>query len=108
MSFILVASMTAAELFGNAHLKWFAEEGKHHNFLFGFLAWLLVLALLIKTLQAESMMWTCIMWEAMVVVGGALTAWLVFGEKITHWVQLLGILFAVAAAICVNWNCHPK
>jgi uncharacterized protein YneR len=23
--------MTAAELFGNAHLKWFAENGKHHH-----------------------------------------------------------------------------
>lgn len=76
MSFMYVLAMTAAELVGNAHLKWFADEGKHHNLMFGILAWMAVLFFLIKTLSSASMMWTCIMWEAMIVIGGAITAWL--------------------------------
>ena len=108
MSLLWVLGMTVSELFGNAHLKWYSSNGKNHHLCLGLLAWGLTLAFLIKALSSSTMMWTCIMWEAMVVVGGALTAWLVFGEKITHWVQLLGILFAVAAAICINWNCQSK
>lgn len=108
MSFLYVLGMTAAELFGNAHLKWYAERGHDHHFMFGMVAWLAVLLLLIQTLQKESMMWTCIMWEAMIVLGGALTAWIFFGEKFTHWIQWLGVAFAVGAAVCINWNCAGK
>ena len=109
MSFLLVLAMTAAELFGNAHLKWYAENGRGHHLGLGFFAWLLVLLLLIQTfMKGKSLMWTCIMWEALIVLGGALTAYLVFGEKFTHWFQWLGGLFAVAAAVCINWDCSDK
>jgi hypothetical protein len=97
--------MTSAELFGNAHLKWYADNGKHHHLGLGILAWALVLFFLIKTLKSSSMMWTCIMWEAMIVIGGAITAYLFFGEKFTSWVQWLGILLAIGAAICINYDC---
>ena len=105
MNLLWVLAMTIAELFGNAHLKWFAENGKHHHLGVGILAWALVLVFLIKTLSSSSMMWTCIMWEAMIVVGGAITAYVFFGEKFTHWVQWLGVLFALGAAICINYDC---
>jgi multidrug transporter EmrE-like cation transporter len=99
MTILNVLLMTVAELFGNAHLKWYAENGKNHHVALGVIAWLVVLIFLVKTLKSQSMMWTCIMWEAAIVVGGAITAYFVFGEKFTHWVQWLGVLFALAAAI---------
>lgn len=105
---LLVLAMTAAELFGNAHLKWFVENGSNHHLGIGILAWGLVLFLLIKSLAQKSLMWTCIMWEAMIVIGGALVAYFVFGEKFNHWIQWLGILLAVGAAICVNYDCQGK
>ena len=106
MGLFLILGMTAAELFGNAHLKWYAENGRGHHLGLGVLAWLLVLLLLVQVfLKGKSMMWTCIMWEAMIVLGGALTAYFIFGEKFNHWVQWLGVLFALGAAICINWNC---
>lgn len=71
----------------------------------GIIAWLVVLIFLVQALKSQSMMWTCIIWEAMIVVGGAITAYFVFGEKFTHWVQWLGVLFALAAAICINYDC---
>lgn len=108
MSLLYVLAMTASELFGNAHLKWFAEKGHGHHLWIGVIAWALVLFFLIKSLESKSMMWTCIMWEAMIVIGGALTAYFFFGEKFTHWVQWLGVLMAIGAAICINYNCDSK
>lgn len=108
MTILYVLGMTLSELFGNTHLKWFAENGSHHHLAFGIAAYLAVILFLIQTLSSQSMMWTCIMWEAMIVIGGAITAYLVFGEKFNHWVQWLGILLAVGAAICVNYNCASK
>jgi multidrug transporter EmrE-like cation transporter len=105
MTILNVLLMTVAELFGNAHLKWFAENGKKHHAVLGGAAWLIVLLFLVQTLKSQSMMWTCIMWEAMIVLGGAITAYLVFGEKFSHWVQWLGVLFALGAAVCINYEC---
>jgi multidrug transporter EmrE-like cation transporter len=105
MTILNVLLMTLAELFGNAHLKWYAENGKHHHLGFGVAAWLVVLLFLVQTLKGQSMMWTCIMWEAMIVLGGAITAYFIFGEKFTHWIQWLGVLFALGAAICINYEC---
>jgi len=104
MSFILVVAMTAAELLGNTHLKWFADNGSNHHLALGLAAWAVALAFLVKTLSSETMMWTCIMWEVMIVIGGALTSFLIFGEKFTHWVQWLGLLMAIGAAICINYQ----
>ena len=108
MSFFYVTVMTAAELFGNTHLKWYAENGSNHHLAVGILAWLAVIFFLIKTFSSASMMWTCIMWEAMIVIGGAAVAYFVFGEKFTHWIQWLGILLALGAAICINYDCNAK
>jgi multidrug transporter EmrE-like cation transporter len=108
MSFLYVLSMTAAELFGNTHLKWFTERGHHHHLGLGILAYGIVLFFLIKSLASKSMMWTCIMWEAMIVIGGALTAYFIFGEKFTHWIQWLGVLMALGAALCINYDCGSK
>lgn len=108
MSILYVLAMTASELFGNAHLKWFAERGHHHHLGMGIMAYAIVLFFLIKSLASQSMMWTCIMWEAMIVIGGALTAYFVFGEKFTHWIQWLGVLFAIGAALCINYGCDDK
>jgi len=105
MTVLNVLIMTLAELFGNAHLKWYAENGKNHHLGLGVIAWLAVLVFLVKTLKSQSMMWTCIMWEAMIVLGGALMAYFIFGEKFTHWIQWLGVLFALGAAICINYEC---
>ena len=108
MSVPLVVAMTGAELLGNAHFKWFVENGSHHHLGIGVVAWAFTLFLLIKSLAQKSLMWTCIMWEACVVIGGALTAYFIFGEKFNHWIQWLGILLAIGAAICVNWDCSSK
>jgi drug/metabolite transporter (DMT)-like permease len=48
------------------------------------------------------------MWAAAIVIGGALVAYFIFGEKLEHWVQWLGVLLALGAAICINWNFQDK
>ncbi len=105
MAAAYVLAMTAAELFGNAHLKWYVENGAQKHLAIGVFAWAFVLFFLIKSLACKSLMWTCIMWEAMIVIGGALVAYFIFGEKFNHWIQWLGILLALGAAICVNYQC---
>jgi hypothetical protein len=27
---------------------------------------------------------------------------------LTHWIQWLGVAFALGAAICINWDCSDK
>jgi len=108
VSFALVVAMTAAGLVGNSHLNGFTENGSVHHLGIGLFAWAVTIFFLIKSLAQKSLMWTCIMWEAMIVVGGALVAYFIFGEKFNHWIQWLGILLALGAAICVNYDCESK
>lgn len=105
MTIVNVLMMTLAELFGNTHLKWFSENRSKHHLAIGVAAYLTVIFFLTRAFASQSMLWTCIMWEAMIVIGGALTAYLVFGEKFDHWIQWLGILLALGAAVCVNYRC---
>jgi len=106
MALVTVACMTAAELVGNTHLKWFADKGAHLNLIVGIIAYAVVIYFLIKSFKAKSLMWTCMMWEAMIVIGGAFTAYFIFGEQFTHKIQYLGILLALGAAICINYDCR--
>ena len=108
MTILNVLMMTLSELVGNTHLKWFADNGRHGHLAMGMLAYIGVIFFLVRSFGSQSMMWTCIMWEAMIVIGGALTAYVVFGEKFNHWIQWVGILLALAAAFCVNNECDPK
>ena len=108
MTILNVLAMTLSELFGNTHLKWYAQNGSHHHLGLGIMAYLAVIFFLVKSFTSHDMIWTCIMWEAMIVVGGAITAYFIFGEKFTHWVQWLGVLFALGAAICINYDCNSK
>jgi multidrug transporter EmrE-like cation transporter len=96
--------MTLAELFGNANLKFFADGKGHHHLSIGIVSWFVALFFLVESLRSESLMWTCVIWEAMIIIGGALTAYFIFGEKFTHWIQWLGILFALGAAFCINYD----
>jgi multidrug transporter EmrE-like cation transporter len=105
MTIINVLMMTLSELFGNTHLKWYSENQKKHHLALGLVAYLGVIFFLIRSFAGKSMMWTCIMWEAMIVIGGAIVAFVVFGEKFNHWIQWLGILLALGAALCVNYEC---
>ena len=103
MTILSVLLMSLAELVGNAHLKLYSENGAHHHLSLGLLTWAAVLFFLVKCFETKSMMWTCVMWEACIIVGGALTAYFIFGEKLTHWLHWFGILFALAAAFCINY-----
>ena len=108
MTILNVFCMTLSELYGNTHLKWFSENKDKYHLTMGLLAYLGVIFFLIRSFAGKSMMWTCVMWEAMIVIGGAIVAYFVFGEKFNHWVQWLGILLALGAAICVNYECETK
>jgi multidrug transporter EmrE-like cation transporter len=44
------------------------------------------------------------MWEAMILIGGAITAYFIFGEKPEHWIQWLGFLLALGAVLCINYK----
>ena len=101
---LFVLTMTIFELIGNTHLKWFSENNSQHHLILGTFAYIGVIFFLIQSFNSSSLMWTCIMWEAMIVVGGAATAYFIFGEKFDHWIQWLGILFALGAAICINYR----
>jgi multidrug transporter EmrE-like cation transporter len=105
MSLLYILAMTSAELYGNAQLKWYSDNGNHHHLGLGIVAWGVVLYFLTRALKTSSMMWTCIMWEVMIVIGGAITAYVFFGEKLTHWIQWLGVLLAIGAAVCINYKC---
>jgi multidrug transporter EmrE-like cation transporter len=108
MTVLNVLLMTLSELFGNTHLKWFSENKDRWHLTMGLLAYMSVIFFLIRSFSSKSMMWTCVMWEAMIVIGGAIVAYFVFGEKFTHWIQGVGILLALGAAVCVNYECDVK
>lgn len=101
-----VLAMSCAELFGNCHLKFFADSGNstHHNLMLGFLGYAGVLFFLIKSFTKANMLYVSAMWEGMITILGAGVAFFLLGERFKHPIQWVGLLLACVAVLMVHFG----
>lgn len=101
-----ILAMSCAEIFGNCHIKLFAETGKHKHLLLGLLGYAGLLYFLIRVFGSRkgNMLYVNTMWQAIVVVLGSLIAYFWLGDRFTHPIQYLGLLLGLLAVICVNYK----
>jgi hypothetical protein len=104
MTIFNILLMAAAELFGNINIKKFTDGNKRHNLIYGFAAYAAVIFFLIKCFASKNMMWTICMSQAMVIVISTLFAYFILGERFTNSVQYIGIVLALLAIACINYN----
>lgn len=101
-----VLAMSCAEIFGNCHIKFYAETGKHKHLVLGLLGYAGLLYFLIKIFGSGSgnMLHVNTMWQSVVVVLGSVVAYFWLGDRMSHPIQYLGILLGILAVICVNYQ----
>lgn len=108
MTILNILFMSAAEIFGNMNFKSFAESNKSHNLMYGLAAYAAVIFFLIRCFGHGNMMWVTSMWEGMIIIMSSIVAYFVLGERFHHPVQYLGIVLALLAMVCVNYNPHKQ
>jgi len=102
-----LAALCCAEIFGNCHVKWYAERKDLKHLIFGVLGYALMIYLLIGIFRKNSsMLYVNTIWQAAVVVLGSIVAYFILGDRLTHPVQYLGIVLALMAVLCINYK--PK
>jgi multidrug transporter EmrE-like cation transporter len=106
MALVNVLMMSCAELFGNCHLKFFAESGNttHHNLLLGMLGYGLVLFFLIRSFTHANMLYVSALWEGMITILGAGVAFFILGERFKHPIQWVGLVLALVAVLMVHFG----
>lgn len=106
MVLLEVLCMSCAETFGNFNLKWFAESGhtaKHHLG-YGLLGYGAVLFFLVRAFALKNVLMVTALWEGMITIIGAGSAYFILGERFHHPVQWLGIILAVLAVFLIHYG----
>jgi len=104
MSLVHVFAMSCAEIYGNTNLKLFTESNHHGHLMSGILGYVGVVFFLIKSLMSGGLMYVSVLWEAMITILGSLVAYFYLNERFEHWVQYLGIVLALLAAVLVHYG----
>ena len=95
--------MTLGECWGNTHFKWFAHHGMSYNFIHGLLGYAIVIFFLIQSFGSKKgLIWVTCMWESMILIGGVLLGYFLFGESLKHWTQWI----AIGLAMLAMWLMH--
>jgi multidrug transporter EmrE-like cation transporter len=108
MVLLEVFGMSCAETFGNFNLKRFAQSGNsaHHNLGLGILGYAGVLFFLIRAFALKNLLVVTVLWEGMITVIGAASAYFFLGERFKHPVQWLGLLLAILSVLIIHWGEH--
>ena len=108
MALATVLAMSCAELVGNCNLKFFAESNHttHHHLWFGVVAYVAVVALLIRSFSHANMLYVSALWEGMITILGAAVAFFILGERFKHPIQWVGLVLALVAVLLVHFGEH--
>jgi multidrug transporter EmrE-like cation transporter len=106
MALVNVLAMSCAELFGNCHLKFFAESGNStkHNLAFGIIGYAAVLFFLVRSFNHANMLYVSALWEGMITILGAAVAFFILGERFKHPIQWVGLVLACVAVLMVHFG----
>jgi len=75
------------------------------HLIIGLAGYALMLYFLIRVFRSNSnMLHVNTLWQALVVILGSLVAYFMLGDRLTHPVQYIGILFAILAVFCINYS----
>jgi multidrug transporter EmrE-like cation transporter len=101
----LILCLCCSEICGNFNIKLYADKKKLKHLFIALLSYAFMIFFLLKLFQAKkSMMHLNVTWQALVVILGSITSYIVLGDRLTHPVQILGIVFAILSIVCINWK----
>lgn len=105
-----VLCMSCAETFGNFNLKWFAESGNSasHHLGLGVLGYAVVLFFLVRAFALKNVLMVTALWEGMITIIGAASAYFILGERFHHPIQWLGVALAILAVGMIHIGQHLK
>jgi len=106
MALVNVLAMSCAEIFGNCHLKFFAESGNStkHNLALGIIGYVAVLFFLVRSFTHANMLYVSALWEGMITILGAAVAFFILGERFKHPIQWVGLVLAFIAVVMVHFG----
>ena len=102
MTLFNVLLMSCSEIFANSNLQKFSKNNVLNHLVFGILGYGLVLFFLIRSFGHGNLLWVTAMWEGMIIVLTAAYAFFILGERVPHWLSLVGLLMAFGAMCCTQ------
>jgi len=92
MSMLNVIWLSLVEIIGDFGYERFADTGSRSGFIQGSLGYLGVVYFLIKSLKQGNVMFVNGMWDGVSGILESVAAYVLLGERLTSWVQYLGIV----------------
>jgi multidrug transporter EmrE-like cation transporter len=92
MSFIDLTSLSLTEIIGDFGYSNYADTGSLGGFLQGTVGYIGVVFFLIRSLKQGNVMYVNGMWDGISGIIETIAAYLILGNRLTHWLQYIGII----------------
>lgn len=105
MVFLNMFGLCCSEIAGSCLIKKYAEKEEIKHLVLAIVSYAIMMYLLIQVFKRNSnMLHVNTLWQASVVVLGAIVAYFIFGDRLSHPIQYLGILLAILSIWFINWK----
>ena len=94
-----LALLSLVEIIGDFGYERFADAGKMSGFIQGTAGYIGVVYFLIKSLKGGNVMYVNGMWDGISGILETIAAYVILGERLTSWVQYLGLVFISAGLV---------
>lgn len=102
MSFVNVAGITVAQIFGDFGFKKFVVENSHLGLLRGLTGYIGVIFFLLKSLSSSNILWINGMWSGSTLIFETAAAFFLLGERFDHPWQYVALLMIIAGVILLK------
>ena len=97
---IVIASLL--EYIGDSNFKFYARNTHNKNMIYGVIAYILMIYILIHILRYSNVMYMNLNWDAVSIVLETLLAYLLLGEKLDNRYQFAGFIFIFLGIVLLN------
>ena len=105
--FLLIIILSLAEFIGDSNFKLYARKNQIKNLIFGIIAYIIVIKILIESLKQRNLIFTNGMWDAVSTLIGTLLAFLILHETLNNWQQWFGISLIIFGIGFLNYGKKP-
>lgn len=105
---LLIILISVVEFIGDANLKFFARNGlKYDHLLYGSIAYIFVVLLLIYTLKFTNVIYINGMWDGISAIVESVLAIILLKEKLSNKYQYLGLGLIISGIFLLNTGKIP-
>lgn len=104
LSYIYILAITILEVWGDFSLRFFADAGKWYTLVQGIVAYGGIVGFLVAVFKQRNVLYVNALWDGGSAIVESLAAYLILGDRFTHWFNYVGLALIVVGLFLTAWR----